>query len=231
MAASSRPQRRPRAEQLPITNPPRTAGHTPSLQLRSDKPLNWLWRSSSENCYCTVREIVTECFTVPDIPFIVTVYVPAGVPGLPVPLLWAVLLQAASKTTTAVKAPMGRRLGLSLRPDLVTSNVQVSTSNRVSHVELKALPVGSDGNLPIAEDGAVVDIVTVEVAVLEPGTTEGGENEHKASDGSPEQLRETEPSYEPNGGATVTVSVTDCPGWTIALDWAIDIVKSPAWMT
>jgi hypothetical protein len=138
--------------------------------------------------------MVTECFTVPDIPFTVTEYVPAGVPGLPVPLLRGVLLQATSKTATAVKAPMGRRLGLILRPDLVTSSVQVSTSNRVSQVELKGLPVGNEGNFPIAEEGAVVEMVTMDVAVLEPGTTEGGENEHKASDGSPEQLRETEPS-------------------------------------
>ena len=93
-------------------------------------------------------------------------------PGDPVPLLWAPLLQATSKTTVAaVKAAVDRRPGLSLRPDLMTSNAQVSASNRVSQVELKDLPAGNDGNFPVAEDGAVVDIVTVDV-VPEPGTTE-----------------------------------------------------------
>ena len=41
------------------------------------------------------------------------------------------------------------------------------------------------------KDGAVVEIVSIEVTVLEPGITVAGEKEHDASDGKPEQVSET----------------------------------------
>lgn len=53
-------------------------------------------------------------------------------------------------------------------------------------------------------DGAVVEIVSVEVAEPEPGVTVGGEKEHDASDGSPEHESDTGLLNAPNCEPTVT---------------------------
>ena len=46
-------------------------------------------------------------------------------------------------------------------------------------------------NIGETEDGAVVEIVSVEIVEPEPGVTLGEEREHDESDGCPEQVSET----------------------------------------
>ncbi len=81
------------------------------------------------------------------------------------------------------------------------------------------------------EDAAGIDIVNVEVAAPEPGTTDVGENEQVASVGSPEQVKVIKLLSEPARGATTMVSVAVCPGWIEMVGCIAAIVKSTAWMT
>ena len=54
-------------------------------------------------------------------------------------------------------------------------------------------------------EGAVVEIVRAEVALLLPGVRLAGEKEHELNEGRPEQVSETLLSKEPNCGEMVTV--------------------------
>jgi hypothetical protein len=72
-------------------------------------------------------------------------------------------------------------------------------------------------NIGKTEDGAVVEIVSVEFALAEPGVTLGGEKEQDDSDGKPEQASETEfVNPTPPCGATEIVYVADEPTLTVA---------------
>jgi hypothetical protein len=55
------------------------------------------------------------------------------------------------------------------------------------------------------EEGATVEIVSIEVAEPEPGVTLGGEKEHDEREGSPEQVSETGFVNAPNMEPTVIV--------------------------
>jgi len=55
-------------------------------------------------------------------------------------------------------------------------------------------------------------MVRTELAVLAPGTTELGANEHFKLLGRPEQASATAPSNEPDCGLTLTVTLPDTPG-------------------
>jgi hypothetical protein len=79
-------------------------------------------------------------------------------------------------------------------------------------------------------DVAGINIVNVEVAVPEPGTTDAGENEQVASVGSPEQAKVIKLLTEPARGATTMVSVAVCPLWIEMVGCIAAIVKSTGWM-
>jgi len=75
----------------------------------------------------------------------------------------------------------------------------------------------SEGALNAA-DGAVVEMVSLEVAPLVPGVTELGENEQVERDGRLEQAKDTALVNVPYCGLTLMVYVADWPGLTLALD-------------
>ena len=58
-------------------------------------------------------------------------------------------------------------------------------------------------------DGAVVEMVSLEVAPLVPGATELGESEQVERDGRLEQAKDTALVNAPNCGLTLTVYVAD----------------------
>ena len=81
----------------------------------------------------------------------------------------------------------------------------MSTPSNPSHAKKNGVrwPCGED--IGKTEDGAVVEIVSVEVVEPEPGVALAGEKEHDVSDGSPEHASETGLLNAPNCEPTVTV--------------------------
>src|SRR4051812_27055227 len=65
----------------------------------------------------------------------------------------------------------------------------------------------------------------MELALLAPGTTEAGENEHFRLLGSPEQVSATELSNEPDCGVTFTVSLPELPIAIVIPDGLVPIVS------
>ena len=136
--------------------------------------------------------IVAECCNCFEVPVTVTEYVPGGVPGFlgallpPPPQETVVAAKQASRAQDAMASPNFRP------PFFVTKAAAAEVRNRPSHKTISNGLPGffrrATGNM---EEGAVVEIVSVEVAVPEPGVTVAGENVQVACDGSPEQASET----------------------------------------
>ena len=99
-------------------------------------------------------------------------------------------------------------------------NAAVRTSNRNSDIGRSHIgPRGRD--IGKIDDGAVVEIESVEVIEPAPGVTLAGDKEQVASAGSPEQVSDTRFEKAPNFEPTETVSLADCPARTDAVGWAI----------
>lgn len=81
----------------------------------------------------------------------------------------------------------------SFRPDfLVTIAAATRATSRPSHKTISNGVLGLFGSeTGNTEEGAVVEIVSVEVAVPEPGVTLAGEKVQVASEGRPEHVSET----------------------------------------
>jgi hypothetical protein len=67
-------------------------------------------------------------------------------------------------------------------------------------------------------EGAVVEMVSLEVAAAVPGVTELGENEQAERDGRLEHASETTLVNAPYCGLRLNVYVADRPGLIVALD-------------
>jgi hypothetical protein len=115
----------------------------------------------------------------------------------------------------------------SLRPDFFA--MMAARANIKSNPNHKAKN-GARGlrgeNIGKTEDGAVVEMVRVELALPGPGVTLGDENEQDESDGNPEQARETGFVNAPKLEPTFIVYEADCPGETLALGCTLATVKS-----
>lgn len=102
----------------------------------------------------------------------------------------------------------------------------VSASSNPSH-KTSSRVFGPPGpKIGRTEEDAVVEMVSVEVAVPEPGVTLAGEKMQVASDGNPEQAKETEFEKAPYFSPTLTVYAPDWPGETLALVCVLVTVKS-----
>ena len=135
--------------------------------------------------------MVAECCNWFDVPVTVTEYVPAGVPGffgvlLPPPQETAGSARQISRAQQAAENANCWRFARANIAATARAASKLSQSARIG-------PVGSDGPAKgNTADGAVVEIVRVEVAVPEPGVTLAGEKLQVASDGRPEHASETE---------------------------------------
>src|SRR2546423_15146001 len=116
---------------------------------------------------------VVECWVAPDVPVMVTVYVPAGVPEAFAPLgnpPLQPLMKAVSPTSSANATGLARRIGF-----LRANTKQRSAVPRASEVNVKlgGRGLGNVGNV-VASVLAVVVMVSVELADSSPGETDGG---------------------------------------------------------
>lgn len=106
---------------------------------------------------------------------------------------------ATRADTTQISNAPNVNVAASFLPDfLAMMAVRASTKSNPSH-RTKTGALGLLGqNIGKTEDGAVVEIVSVEVVDPEPGVTLGGEKEQDASDGDPEQASVTGLANAPN---------------------------------
>jgi hypothetical protein len=77
-----------------------------------------------------------------------------------------------------------------------------------------------------AVEGAIVEIVNVEVTVPEPGVTLAGEKEQDESEGNPEHVSETGFVNALNLDPMFMVYGAECPGEMVAIACALATVKS-----
>lgn len=154
-----------------------------------------------------------------------TVYVPGVVPGFVGPLL--ALPQATIADAKQISNALNANSKASLRCDLLAKiAVTRQIKSKPSHAENIGTVGPLWGHIGKTEDGAVVEIVSVEVVLPEPGVTLGCEKEHDVSDGNPEQASETKLAKEPATGETVIMYVALLPRLTDAVLGLADTEKS-----
>jgi hypothetical protein len=167
----------------------------------------------------TVSVTVALCVNVPDVPVIVIVYVPAGVPvtGSPLQLVSEIAIRAA-KVHASFLTVVVRRVhhARHTRPNSERPSVAV------------LMPDVGRGAIRSEIAGAVRAVVVIVAAAVAPagvGVTEVGLSVHVEPPGVPEQVRATE-SVKLFRPTTVTVTFADDPAATLAVVGETAMVKS-----
>lgn len=176
--------------------------------------------------YFTVRLSVVECCNWFEVPVTETEYVPAGVPGL-----LGALAPPPPHETTGTARQISNAQEAMPKPTFLPVFLARAAANekRKTSPSQKAMSgvLGTScQGIGKAEEDAVVEIVSVEVDAPDPGVTLAGEKLQDASDGKPEQAKETEFEKVPYFSPTLTVYVADWPGETLALVCVLVTVKS-----
>ena len=165
---------------------------------------------------------VAECVSVPEVPVIVIVYVPAGVPveGRPLQLVSESVSSAANVHASFRAVPIRRIVH--------TNEARLRASRTSAAVQVPGILFDQFEWMRNAIAGAFRAVVTmdaVDVAPVEVGVTELGLSEHDEPAGAPEQVRATA-VVKPFKPVTVTVEVAVAPAATLTAAGAVAMLKS-----
>jgi hypothetical protein len=171
------------------------------------------------SAHVTVSETVAECVSVPEVPVIVIVYVPAGVPvvGKPLQLVSENISSAAMVHASFRAIPIRR-----------TIHTNIERLMAISPSDAFQIPVVGRESMRNAIDGAlraVVLIVPIEVTPADVGVTELGLNEQLEPAGAPVQVSATA-DVKPFNPFTVAVVFAAVPAAMLTLVGNAVTVKS-----
>src|SRR5487761_476302 len=169
-------------------------------------PLNFKLSCQCFRCpfHWTVRVTFIECCNWFELPVTETVYVPDVVPGFVGPLLGLpqATIADAKQISNALNANSKARLRCDLLAKIAVTRQIKSKPSHAENIGTVGPLCGHNGK---TEDGAVVEIVSKEVVLPEPGVALGGEKEHDVSDGNAEPAGETGFVNAPNCEPTLLV--------------------------